>query len=220
MEGKGLGNITSTNHTLICGWNNNINDLIKSLFSCDKNINIALICNETEDTVNNILSIYTNINFIKGDFTLDSTLNNANAKEAKHAIILNNDELINDEKIILATLSLKKLAPKIKIIAQLKDKEKISFLKRANVDIVLTNHSFESFMTTFHIINPSIAHTLEELLDTDSKNNLKNREIPDEFIGKEFSELFNYFYYNILCRFFKINNLKVFNLKIIYYLII
>tara|TARA_Y100000590_G_scaffold467782_1_gene647951 strand:+ start:1834 stop:2925 length:1092 start_codon:yes stop_codon:yes gene_type:complete len=194
MEGKGLGNITSTNHTLICGWNNNINHLIESLIESNKNIDIVLICNETEDTVNNILSIYTNVKFIKGDFTLDSTLNNANAKEAKNVILLNNNELINDEKIILATLSLKKIAPKIKIIAQLNDKEKIAFLKRANVDIVLTNHSFESFMTTFHITNPSVAHTLEELIDKDSKNNLRNREIPSEFIGKKFSDLFQYFY--------------------------
>ena len=28
MEGKGLGNITFNNHTLICGWSNNINDII------------------------------------------------------------------------------------------------------------------------------------------------------------------------------------------------
>ena len=28
MEGKGLGNITSKNHTLICGWSNNINNLV------------------------------------------------------------------------------------------------------------------------------------------------------------------------------------------------
>ena len=30
MEGKGLGNISLKKHTLICGWNNNITDLIES----------------------------------------------------------------------------------------------------------------------------------------------------------------------------------------------
>ena len=36
MEGKGLGNITSNNHTLICGWNSNINNLISSLIEKEK----------------------------------------------------------------------------------------------------------------------------------------------------------------------------------------
>ena len=161
-----------------------------------KNIDIVLVNNQTEDNINNIMSTYQNHNvkFIKGDFTLDSTLNNANASEAKHAVILNDEKFINDEKIILATLSLKKVSPKIKVVAQLNDQEKISFLKRANVDVVLTNHSFESFMTTFHITNPSVAHAIENIIDKNSDNNVKNRTIPEEYVGKKFSELFNYFY--------------------------
>ena len=196
MEGKGLGNITSKNHTLICGWSDNISNVIESLINIDKTIDIVLVNNQTEDNINNIMSTYQNHNvkFIKGDFTLDSTLNNANASEAKHAVILNDEKFINDEKIILATLSLKKISPKIKVVAQLNDQEKISFLKRANVDVVLTNHSFESFMTTFHITNPSVAHAIENIIDKNSNNNVKNRSIPEEYVGKKFSELFNYFY--------------------------
>ncbi len=196
MEGKGLGNITLKGHTLICGWNNNINDLIDSLIISNQNIKIVLINNQTEDNINSVLSTYQNndIKYIKGDFALDSTLMNANASSAEHAIILNDDELINDEKIILATLSLKKICPKIKVVAQLSDKEKISFLKRANVDVVLTNHNFESFMTTSHITNPSIAQTIEQIIDKDSENNIRITDIPSEFIGKKFHDLFNYFY--------------------------
>ena len=195
MEGKGLGKVTFTNHTLICGWNNNVNNLIELLIKSHIN-NIVLINEQTEDNINNILSSYNknHIRFIKGDFTLDSTLNNANAASAQHAIILNDEKIVNDEKIILATLSLKKISPKIKVVAQLNDQDKIAFLKRANVDVVLTNHSFESFMTTSHITNPSIAHAIEHIIDKDARSNIKNRTIPEELIGKTFSELFNYFY--------------------------
>jgi len=195
MEGKGLGKITFENHTLICGWNNNINNLIE-LLTKENTVKIVLVNNQTEDTINNILSNYDSnyIKFIKGDFTLDSTLNNANASEANHAIILNDEKMINDEKIILATLSLKKISPTIKVVAQLNDKDKTAFLKRANVDVVLTNHSFESFMTTSHITNPSVAHAIEHIIDKNASSNIKNRAIPEKFIGKTFSELFNYFY--------------------------
>ena len=61
MEGKGLGNITFNNHTLICGWSNNINDIINSLIKKNKNSNIVLINNENEDTMNNILSEFQNM---------------------------------------------------------------------------------------------------------------------------------------------------------------
>ena len=195
MEGKGLGKTTFTNHTLICGWNSNINHLIESLIK-NNTANIVLINDQTEDNINNILSRYNknNIKFIKGDFTLDATLNNANAALANNAIILNDEQIANDEKIILATLSLKKISPKIKVVAQLNDQDKISFLKKANVDVVLTNHSFESFMTTSHITNPSVAHAIEHIIDKDAISNIKNRSIPDEFIGKTFLDLFNYFY--------------------------
>ena len=195
MEGKGLGQVTFKNHTLICGWNDNINNLIELLIKSKTN-NIVLINEQTEDDINNILSNHStkSIQFIKGDFTLDSTLNKANASEANNAIILNDEKTINDEKIILATLSLKKICPNIKVVAQLNDKDKIAFLKRANVDVVLTNHSFESFMTTSHITNPSVAHAIEHIIDKDASSNIKNRTIPDQFIGKKFSELFNYFY--------------------------
>ena len=198
MESKGLGEITLKNHTLVCGWSNNIHHLLDTLTKNNSLDNIVIINEQSENDINNIISNNKNVNiqFIRGDFTLDSTLNNANASEADNAIILNDEKLINDEKIILATLSLKKISPKIKVVAQLNDQDKISFLKRANVDVVLTNHSFESFMTTSHIINPSVAHALENIIDKDSKNNIHNRTIPEEFIGKTFFDLFNYFYKN------------------------
>ena len=49
-------------------------------------------------------------------------------------------------------------------------------------------------MTTSHITNPSVAHAIENIIDKNSANNVKNRRIPQEYIGKKFSELFNYFY--------------------------
>ena len=196
MEGKGLGNITFNNHTLICGWSNNINDIINSLIKKNKNSNIVLINNENEDTMNNILSEFQNINlkFVKGDFSIDAILNKANAQNAQNAIILNNKNIPNDEKVILTTLSLKKINTDIKVIAQIIDKEKVSFLKRANVDAVLTNDDFESFMAISHILNPSVAQTINEIIDRNSNNKIQNRKIPPNFIGKTFSELFNYFY--------------------------
>ena len=196
MEGKGLGNINFTKHTLICGWNKNINEIINSLIAKDKQCNIVLINNQNEDTVNSILSAFqkSSIKYVKGDFSIDTILTKANAQHAKNAIILNGQELKNDEKVILATLTLKKISNNIKVVAQITDKEKVSFLKRANVDAVLINDNFESFMATSHISNPSIAHAIEQIIDSTSSNRIENREIPSHLIGSTFSDLFTFFY--------------------------
>ena len=196
MEGKGLSNINIKNHTLICGWNNNIIDLIDNLIKYNPNINIVLINNNDEDKINNIISSFSsnNIKYVRGDFSLDAILNKANIIEAKNAIILNDKKNSNDEKVILSTLTLKKISPKIKVIAQINDKEKTSFLKRANVDAVLSNDDFESFMATSYITDPSIAHTINNIIDKDTHNNIINEKIPEIFVGKTFNELFNYYY--------------------------
>tara|TARA_Y100001970_G_scaffold236746_1_gene296716 strand:- start:1633 stop:2730 length:1098 start_codon:yes stop_codon:yes gene_type:complete len=196
MEGKGLGNINFNKHTLICGWSNNISEIINSIITDNKNCNVVLINNENEDTVNSLLSAFqdSNIKYVKGDFSLDSILSKANAQKAESAIILNNQDLKNDEKVILSTLTLKKISNNIRVIAQISDKEKISFLKRANVDAVLVNDNFESFMATFHITNPSIAQTIEQIIDFKTNNNIENRDIPSNMVGSTFAELFDYFY--------------------------
>ena len=57
MEGKGLGNINFNKHTLICGWSNNISEIINSIITDNKNCNVVLINNENEDTVNSKIVI-------------------------------------------------------------------------------------------------------------------------------------------------------------------
>ena len=195
MEGKGLSDINFKKHTLICGWNKNFIDLIKNLINKDKNINIVLVNNHDTNEINNILSLFnsSSIKFVKGDFSIDSVLNKANVDEAKNAIILN-DENTSDEKVILTTLTLKKISPKIRVISQINDKDKISFLRKANVDAVLSSDDFESFMATSHITDPSVANTISSIIDKDSKNKISSKKIPEQFIGKTFKELFDYYY--------------------------
>ena len=137
-------------------------------------ISESQINNKNEDEINNIIDHFQSITvkYVKGDFSLDSILNKANIAEASNAIILNDKKNSKDEKVILSTLTIKKISPKIKVIAQINDKDKTSFLKRANVDAVLSNDDFESFMTMSHISNPGVAHTINNLIDTNSKNSI------------------------------------------------
>ena len=111
------------------------------------------------------------IKYIRGDYSMDSILNKASAKNAKFALLINNHEKNEDEKVILTTLTLKKLSSRIRVIAQIDNQEKATFLKRANVDAILSNEEFNSFMATSHIIQPSVAQTISNIIDLNSNSN-------------------------------------------------
>ena len=65
---------------------------------------------------------------------------------------------------------IKKLSQNIKVIAQINDKNKIPFLKRANADIVLSSDDYTSFMSIANILEPSSAQAINALIDISSNN--------------------------------------------------
>ena len=96
MEGKGLEKINLTDHIIICGWNSNIFNLIKGLDS-KKNIHkIVLVNNQPQNDIDNIVSSFSSVKFVRGDYSLDAILSKANAIKAKYALILN--DINEDEK--------------------------------------------------------------------------------------------------------------------------
>ena len=195
MEGKGLEKINLTNHILICGWNTNIDNLIKGLLQQSKEKNIVLVNDQLQNNIDNLLSHFPNksIKFVRGNFSEDSILEKANVAEAKYALLLNNMNEHDDERIILSTLTIKKISNKIKVIAQISDENKVPFLKRANADAILSGNNYNSFMSIANILEPSAAQAINTLIDSDSTNSIYSKNIPENFIGKTFSELHSYF---------------------------
>ena len=196
MEGKGLEKISKENHILICGWNTNISNLINGFLESSIDNNIILINDETQDKIDTIISNFssTNVQFVRGDYSLDSILAKANATKAKYVLILNDPNNNQDEKVILTTLTIKKISPSIRVVAQINDKNKIPFLRRANVDAILSSDDYNLFMSLSHILEPGSAQAISSLISEDSSNSLTSENIPDEFIGKSFSELHQYYF--------------------------
>jgi len=142
-----------------------------------------------------------NVQFVRGDYSIDSILNKADTTRAKYVLILNDSSNNQDEKVILTTLTIKKLSPGIRVVAQINDKNKIPFLRRANVDAVLSSDDYNLYMSLSHILDPGSAQAISSLMSEHSNNSLKSKEIPEKFIGKTFSELHKYYFdeYGIIC---------------------
>ena len=198
---KGLEKVNVKNHIILCGWNRNADKIIDSIqyLSEGRRKDLVLINDLDEETAARLKTRYRDIHlhFVAGDYTSEQILQRASLEEADTIIIIPSDvdaTIQNpDEKTILATLTIKGLEPNKRLIAYLYSRENLTHIKRANADEVVISDDFGAFMLASHVMDPGIPQTLNRLLDNVSENRFKRVDIPNEFVGQSFDNLFNHF---------------------------
>ena len=201
-EGKGLEKLDLTDHIVMCGWNMNADKLINSLYELrsDKNsFDLVLINELSEEEINQVKSRFSKIkiHFVAGDFTQEETLLRASIISSSSVLVipnnLNNDNESHDEKTIFATLTIKSIDASIRVVAYLLDRENLTHIKRAEADEVVVSDDFSLNILASHIVDPGVPQVSNHLINTSSDSRLKRKPIPGNYIGKKYSELFDYF---------------------------
>jgi len=201
-EGKGLEVIKLKDHLLLCGWNNNAEEVIESLIrNLDSGkINLVLVNELNEEELESLKFKYRNYSFkfIRGNFTREEVLARANVTQAKAAIILADTSGQHtlekaDERTILATLAIKSMAPGVKTCAELLNSENKQHLQRAQVDEIIVRGEHIGNLLAGAAISPGLPRVLFHLLSPLEENNLWKVPIPTRFIGKSVRELAEYF---------------------------
>jgi len=198
-EDKGLEKVNISDHIILCGWNKNAESIIDSLrnLTDQKTLELVLINEIHEDIVNHLKNKYMDLHFVAGDFTSEEILKKASIENAKTAIIIPSldDENIGspDEKTIFATLTIKSLVSSVRVIAYLMQRENLTHIRRANVDEVVLSDDFGAYMLASHVMDPGIPQTTKRLLNASSDTRLRRVDIPDQFVGRTFDDLFSYF---------------------------
>ncbi len=200
-EDKGLEKVNLSDHIVLCGWNKNAESIIDSLrnLSNKDSLHLILVNEIHEDIVNHLRNKYKDIDlyFVAGDFTSEEILKRASIEEAHTVIIIPNidDEKIGspDEKTIFATLTIKSLSSSVRVIAYLIQRENLTHIRRANVDEVVLSDDFGAYMIASHVMDPGIPQTTKGLLNAGSEERLRRVDIPSQFIGRSFDDLFEYF---------------------------
>ena len=200
-EDKGLEKVNLNDHIVLCGWNENAESIIDSLRNLsEKNSLHLILVNEIhEDIVNHLRNKYKDIDlyFVAGDFTSEEILKRASIEEAHTVIIIPNidDEKIGspDEKTIFATLTIKSMSSSVRVVAYLMHRENLTHIRRANVDEVVLSDDFGAYMLASHVMDPGIPQTTKGLLNASSDERLRRVDIPSQFVGRSFDDLFEYF---------------------------
>ena len=199
-EGKGLEKLDLKDHIILCGWNQSADRILDSIshLSGKKNNEVVMINELNEDEVNTIKNKYPKLNlfFVSVDFTQEMILNRASIKNAKTVIIIPHavDASMGspDEKTIFATLTIKSIDPNIRVVAYLVDRDNLTHIQRANADEVVLSDDFGAFMLASHVMDPGVPQTVKKLMDSRSVSRFKRIDIPIDFIGKSYDNLFTH----------------------------
>jgi len=201
-EGKGLETIKDKDHIVICGWNENTEEVLTGLtvYGSAQN-NLVVFINELPiDEVDTLKLKYDehNLKFLRGNYVYEDTLLRANIQKAKFAVIMadlsgSHTAERADERTILAALTVKSIAPHIKTIAELLDIENKQHLKRANVDEIIVRGENIGSLLASAVSSPGLPGVFSSILSLSDKNNLRRAGIPRNFIGKTFEELSKFY---------------------------
>ncbi|MDZ7379763.1 MAG: NAD-binding protein [candidate division KSB1 bacterium] len=195
-EAKGLQRIRARNHLLICGWSRHVEELLQRLREdlIAHGRTVVLVNELQEEEVENLLFRHRDlvIKFVRGDFAEETILRRANV-EAAYAAVLVPDTLSGargspDEHTILATLTIKALAPHVKVLAYIVDAQNEAHLRRANADRIVVGDAHGGFFLAAHVASPGVPEMLEALLAERAGMKLMRQSVPSAFVGRTFGE--------------------------------
>ncbi|MBN1828667.1 MAG: NAD-binding protein [Deltaproteobacteria bacterium] len=201
-EGKGLKEVSSKDHIIVCGWNEHTSEVLEWLNGAGLNREpfVVLINELPVDEIDSLKLKYEkyDLQFLRGNYANEDVLLRANIQKAAYVVIMadlttSSQRERVDERTILAAHTIKSLAPKVKIVAELLSAENRSHLKRANVDEILIRGEHIGALMANAVNHPGLPRVFDDILSLSTDNKLMRTDIPPTFVGKTFGELFNFF---------------------------
>lgn len=201
---KGLKRLQNMrNHVLICGWKNDLKSLILDIIRKNRNVkltDIVLINMVDEEKVQSLLldRELKGIQYVRGDYSEEYILQNANAKNASKVLILGENqeslepELV-DSRVFVAALMLRGMNQRIHICAEVQTKKYKNYLEAHKCDEVIYSEEYTRYILSTATGHNGMAKVLSALFDDGDGVSIQIRTLDEEWIGKQFSDVFHYF---------------------------
>ena len=201
---RGLKKMQSMkNHIIICGWKNDIKILISDILRKNKNLktsDIILINNLDEIKLQSIRddNDLKGINLLKGDYTEEQTLINANAKFASKVLIIgenheNLDAELIDSRVFVATLMFRNINPKCHICAEVKTERYKNYLEAQNCAEVIYTEEYTRYILSTSTNYSGMSKVMSSFLDNGDGMSVQIKKIDSKWIGKKYIEIFDYY---------------------------
>ena len=144
---QGLLSVKGRDHIVIIGWNEATKEAIKELKAA---VNCEVVVISDKPVENKC---------VVGDFTDENVLKKAGVERAKYVIISTGD----DSKTVLTTLIVKKINPKVKVIAEVLRLDNMELLSFAGADTVVLSEGFAGRLLASAVFESSVVRFFEEV---------------------------------------------------------
>ena len=190
-------------HIVICGWKNNMSDILKDILTLSKTAEpekIVIISNIDSEKIEALKETpeLKKIKYIRGDYFSEDTLKRANIKKAYKAIVLADTHESGgaseaDSKTVMTVITIKAMAKDLYVCAELVDNKYEGYLRNAMVDEILFPRDLNRQMLAGTTITNGLANILNDLisnLETDIR--ISTIFIKPEFINTDWGSYKNY----------------------------
>jgi voltage-gated potassium channel len=187
-ENQGMSSYNFENHIIVCEWNHRARIIMREFRADPQTAEapIVLIADITRKPLND-----ENLFFIQGSVT-DETLKRANLAKAKTVVVLGDDRLdvtARDAKVVLTTLTIESINPKVYTIVELADEAHVQHCKRARVDEIIVSSELSSGLISRAALHHGITKVISELLSAQYGNELYKIPLPLAMVGRPFLEV-------------------------------
>jgi voltage-gated potassium channel len=187
-EGKGVKGVKVKNHFIICGWSYKAKEIIAEL-RADKKVHnrpIVIVADIPEKPLED-----ENTFFLHGEVDVD-IMQKANLREASVVMVLtdeNLDSYSRDAKVVLNTLTIRKLNPNVYICVEISDTRNMQHGELAGADEIIVIGELSGNLLVQAALDHGITKIITELVSNRYGNELYKVKPPESFVGMQFIEV-------------------------------
>ncbi len=188
-----------SNHVVIIGWKNDIKTLIGDILRKSGSLTtneIVLVNNVPELKIQSLLmdKDLKGIQYIRGDFTEEQTLLNANIKQASTALVLgepqeNLDAELVDSRIFVCTLMIKSLNPRCHVCALVQTERYRNYLEAQNCDEIIYTEEYSRYILSTVTSYTGMANVMRAMFDNGNGISIQILPVGEEWRGKRYADL-------------------------------
>lgn len=178
-------------HTLVCGWNQSAELIVKRIHDEDEDEPVVLVCDRDKAPITG-----KNLFWVRGDHTKVGILEKAHVKKANTAIILSdlesagNSKELADARTVLSVLTIESLHPDIHTAAELLDPSNENHLRRANVDEIVISGELSGTILSRVSENKGLSRVVKSLLTVGEGSEIyRLTNLPDNINTSLFGDL-------------------------------
>lgn len=190
-------------HIIICGWKNDVKSLIMGILNKNRNLDASdiILITGADDVKTQSLkddSDLKGLNILKGDFTEEQSLKNANIISASKVLIIGesgdnlDDELI-DSRVFVTAILARNLNSKCHICAQIRTERYRNYLSAQNIAEIIYTEEYTRYILTTSTNYSGMSKVMSSFLDNGDGTSVQIEPVGEKWIGRKYIELFDWY---------------------------